>query len=98
MGACGTLFIRVACVGNTGVCKIVVSVGVSVGGIGIYIVVSRFVSIPGVDVFELWSCAIGGLIWVAGAAGRLAIFGDMGMSGFGVIGDNAASTDGVVAL
>ena len=28
-----------------------------------------------------------GLVWWASAAGKLAIFGDMGMSGVGVIGD-----------
>ena len=86
MGVCIILFGRVACVSVTGVCMIVVSVGVSVWGSGIYIVLSRFVSMLGVDV-EVWSCAVERLVWWANAAGRIAIFGDMGMSGVGVTGD-----------
>ena len=52
----------------------------------------------GVDECELWSCARGGLICVADAAGRLAIFGDVGLSGFVVIGGNASSADGVLVF
>ena len=92
MGVCIILFGRVACVSVTGVCMIVVSVGVSVGGIGIHIVVSRFVSMLGVGV-ELWSCTVEGLVWWANAACRIAIFGDMGMSGVGVTGDFMSPRD-----
>ena len=86
MGVCIILFGRVACVSVTGVCMIVVSVGVSVGGSGIYIVVSRFVSMLGVDV-EVCSCALEGLGWWANISGRIVMFCGMGMSCFGVTGD-----------
>ena len=86
MGVCITLFGRVACICVIGVCMLVVSVGVSVWGSGIYIMLLRVVAMLGVDV-EVWSCALEGLVWWANAAGRIAIFGDMGMSGVGVTGD-----------
>ena len=58
MGACVILCGGMSCVGIRGVFRIVVLVGVSLGGIGIYIAVSWFVSVLGVDVCEVWSCAM----------------------------------------
>ena len=86
VGVCIILFGRVACVSVTGVCMIVVSVGVSVWVIGIYIVLLQFVSMLGANV-EVWSCALEGLGWWANVAGRIVIFCGMGMSCVGVTRD-----------